>query len=523
MTAGHAIGLRTLTNEYVDEPVSLEGSLPEWLTGTLVRNGPGKFETDDGPLQHWFDGLALIRRFGLDGSADTVRFSARFLRSAEYEHVRQTGSLKTGQFGTAHTDSYLEHLRNIVSGELTDNASIGIDHGRVRARSDGGTRVDRSSATGETEVSGTSGAKGGPQLQGPPRELVALTETPNGVAFDTESLDAAGAVTRDGGLDVTGVLGHPHETRDGDAILNMGMQLGPTGEYVLYRQPRSGSPERIGCHAASNPAYFHSFGLSRRYAVLYESPYRANTLSLLTPGAFSDAYEWDPEAASRFIVFDRSTGETVATPSVPPMFVFHHANAYEDGNELVVDLVAYEHSDTVESLYLENLRSADPVLAAGELTRFRIPIDNGPQDDEIVDSRTIHQGPVEFPTINYRAVNAREHRFVYAAGNREHPPTELTNRLLKIDAQSGDEIASWEEPGTYTGEPLFVPDPSGEAEDDGAIVTVVLNSTAEISELLVLDAADLSEHARGQLPTALPFGFHSQFYPVDRPPRRLVA
>jgi Lignostilbene-alpha,beta-dioxygenase and related enzymes len=80
-----------------------------------------------------------------------------------------------------------------------------------------------------------------------------------------------------------------------------------------------------------------------------------------------------------------------------------------------------------------------------------------------------------------------------------------------------------EEPGTYTGEPLFVPDPSGEAEDDGAIVTVVLNSTAEISELLVLDAADLSEHARGQLPTALPFGFHSQFYPVDRPPRRLVA
>jgi Lignostilbene-alpha,beta-dioxygenase and related enzymes len=114
MTAGHAIGLRTLTNEYVDEPVSLEGSLPEWLTGTLVRNGPGEFETDDGPLQHWFDGLALIRRFGLDGSADTVRFSARFLRSAEYEHVRQTGSLKTGQFGTAHTDSYLEHLRDIV-------------------------------------------------------------------------------------------------------------------------------------------------------------------------------------------------------------------------------------------------------------------------------------------------------------------------------------------------------------------------------------------------------------------------
>ncbi|ESS10936.1 MAG: lignostilbene-alpha,beta-dioxygenase related enzyme, partial [uncultured archaeon A07HR60] len=53
--------------------------------------------------------------------------------------------------------------------------------------------------------------------------------------------------------------------------------------------------------------------------------------------------------------------------------------------------------------------------------------------------------------------------------------------------------------------------------DDGAIVTVVLNSTAEISELLVLDAADLSEHARGQLPTALPSDSTASFTPsTDR-------
>lgn len=521
MPNNHALGLRTLANEYVDMEVPVEGSLPEWLTGTLVRNGPGKFETENRSLEHWFDGLALLRRFEIDGTTDSVRFSARFLRSGEYNHVRQAGTLKTGQFGTSHTDSLLGHLRDIFAGELTDNASIGIDHGDHRVRSDGGSGVG--TATTKAPSQGMIGTTddGIGKIAGVPDELVALTETPNGVAFDSESLDAAGSVTRDNSLDVTTVLGHPHETRDGDAVINMGMRLGPGGKYVIYRQPRGGSPELIGSHSVSRPTYFHSFGLSERFVVLYESPYRVNPLSLLSPGAFVEAYEWDSDAESRFLVFDRSSGTTVATPSVPPMFVFHHANAYEEDGELVVDLVAYDDSDTIETLYLDNLRSSDPGLQTGELKRFRISIEG--EGNSGVNSSTIHDGPVEFPTINYRSVNSREHNYIYAAGNKQRPPKGLSNRLLKIDVNTGREVGDWDHPETYTGEPLFVPNPEGDAEDDGVIVTVVLNTEAEASELLVLDAADFSEHAKGRLPAALPFGFHGQFYPEHQPPRRLVA
>lgn len=258
MTHDHALGLRTLTNEYVDMEAPLEGSLPEWLTGTLVRNGPGKFETDDGSLEHWFDGLALLRRFEIDGATDSVRFSARFLRSGEYNHVRQAGSLKTGQFGTSHTDSLFGHLQSIFAGELTDNASIGVDHGKRRVRSDGGAGT----GTVATETANPGLADSLDETVGVPETLVALTETPTGVAFDSESLDAAGSVTRDTSLDVTTILGHPHETQDGQAVINMGMRLGPNGAYVIYRQPRGGSPELIGSHSVSQPAYFHSFGLS---------------------------------------------------------------------------------------------------------------------------------------------------------------------------------------------------------------------------------------------------------------------
>ena len=39
------------------------GSLPDWLSGKLIRNGPGLFEIGDTKLNHWFDGMALLHSF----------------------------------------------------------------------------------------------------------------------------------------------------------------------------------------------------------------------------------------------------------------------------------------------------------------------------------------------------------------------------------------------------------------------------------------------------------------------------
>lgn len=39
------------------------GSLPDWLQGTLVRNGPGLFTIGETSYNHWFDGLALMHNF----------------------------------------------------------------------------------------------------------------------------------------------------------------------------------------------------------------------------------------------------------------------------------------------------------------------------------------------------------------------------------------------------------------------------------------------------------------------------
>jgi beta,beta-carotene 9',10'-dioxygenase len=58
---------------------------------------------------------------------------------------------------------------------------------------------------------------------------------------------------------------------------------------------------------------------------------------------------------------------------------------------------------------------------------------------------------------------------------------------------------------------VFVARPDAEHEDDGVLLSVVLDGSADSSFLLVLNAADLTEVARAQAPHHIPFSFHGQF------------
>lgn len=41
------------------------GLLPDWLEGTLIRNGPGLFSVGETSYNHWFDGMALLHSFSI--------------------------------------------------------------------------------------------------------------------------------------------------------------------------------------------------------------------------------------------------------------------------------------------------------------------------------------------------------------------------------------------------------------------------------------------------------------------------
>ncbi|MDY7083097.1 MAG: carotenoid oxygenase family protein, partial [Halobacteria archaeon] len=68
-----------------------------------------------------------------------------------------------------------------------------------------------------------------------------------------------------------------------------------------------------------------------------------------------EAYEWKPDRGTRFLVMDRETGDVVARPRADAFFSFHHINAFERDEEVVIDISAYDDASVVEAFYLDNV------------------------------------------------------------------------------------------------------------------------------------------------------------------------
>ena len=103
----------------------------------------------------------------------------------------------------------------------------------------------------------------------------------------------------------------------------------------------------------------------------------------------------------------------------------------------------------------------------------------------------------------------KNYTFLYAVGMDS--VTNFTDRLIKINVQSKD-FVTWFEKNCHPGEPIFVARPESNNEDDGVILSVVLDYDKRRSFLLILDAHSFKEIARAEVPHHIPFGIHGQYY-----------
>jgi carotenoid cleavage dioxygenase-like enzyme len=441
------------------------GAVPAWLTGTLVRVTPALMDGAGKTVKHWFDGAAMLNAFGFGGGG--VSYGSRFLQTEYLDDVRK-GDVSFG-FGADPCRSLFKRVMSMNDVERFDNANVNLQE------------------LGE--------------------RYIAMTETPLPVEFDPKTLATLGK-PKWPGKDASGQVttAHPHYDYERSEMVNYTVRFGPRTSYRIYAAGQIGSERRlIGSLPVKKPGYMHSFGISENYVVLAENPLIVNPLSVpLSKKAFIHNYEWQPERGTRFVVIDRRTGELQGIHQAEAFFCFHHVNAFERDGELVVDLIAYEDSALIDLLEVEKLREGVEV-PGGDLRRYRIALDgSGVTREDLAPGVN-----AELPRINYRRNNMRDYRWMYAAATTADG--DWIDKLVKVDVTNG-ESQSWLEPGCYPGEPIFVERPGATAEDDGAILSVVLDATSQRSFLLVLDAGSFEEVARAEAPHHIPFGFHGQYF-----------
>lgn len=466
---GYVAGFRSLDKEIHAEDLPIKGSVPTWLRGTLTRNGPAHYEAGRRSFRHWFDGQAMLHRFTVaDGR---VSYRNRFLRTESSRLAREEGRIGFGEFATDPCRSAFARFFTSLEDQLTPNAAVNVV----------------------------------PMAGG----YAALTETPIAVQFDPDTLETLGVTGYQDKLSGPLTTAHPHQAPGTSDLINYVLHFGRRSEYRLYRQrPGSMTRDLIAAVPAKRPGYMHSFAVTEDYAVLAVFPLVVNPLSLLLRGRpFIENYRWRPNLGTRFIVVNLHTGAVRSQATAEAFFAFHHINAYQDGAEIVVDACAYQDASIIAATYLDRLRNpeAGREIPQARPTRYRIALDAGS-----VTSRRLSDENMELPQINYRAHNGRAYRHAYATAARDGRTDDFLNQLVKLDVHTGT-TRTWHEPGSYPGEPIFVPAPDAGGEDDGVILTVVLDTTTGRSFLLVLNASTFTELARADVPHAIPFGFHGLF------------
>ncbi|MFJ4963812.1 carotenoid oxygenase family protein [Streptomyces sp. NPDC088729] len=338
--------------------------------------------------------------------------------------------------------------------------------------------------------------------------LLALVE--NGLPYEvTGELDTVGPCDFGGRL-TTAMTAHPKQDPVTGELLFFGYSARPP--HLVYHR-LSASGELVESRDVSVPAgtMMHDFAITENYVVWLDLPV---VFDLRLAGGGGMPMRWDDGYGARLGLMRRDGTGDVRWFDIEPCYVFHVGNAHEDeAGRVVLDAVRYSRSAFTAMWQTMGGPVGSPVAdtgwvlgetQGGNVHRWRLDPATGRVDERPIDDRG-----VEMPTIN-DDLTGRPSRYLYTVAERA---------IIKYDTLSGASHAYGTGDGSSPGEAVFVPARTATAgeEDAGWLLTMVSHGPAQGSELLVLDARDLTRVAAVEMPRRVPAGVHGSWIPERGP------
>ncbi|MGV0627381.1 carotenoid oxygenase family protein [Mycolicibacter minnesotensis] len=458
----HSLGVsepQPVEHDYRVEQI--DGSIPAALSGTLYRNGPGRWEDHTGrPLHHLFDGDGMVSAFTIgDG---TVRYRNRYVRTRHY--LGRTG---TRHLGTNAAGGWRKNIGRLPPNLANTNI---VEHaGHLYALWEGG----------------------------PPHELDPVTLQTRGVRRFGGRLRWLGSYSA-----------HPSLCPRSGEMFNFGVEFIPRPHLRIYRTDVRGRLRHFRSAALPYVAMVHDFALTERYLVFLVSPIIPDAVPVaLGLKPLGDALSYRPERGSVFILVPRDGGAIRRVES-EAVLQFHLSNAYDEAGDVVVDAITYRDGGLLDGI--ARFRTSALGDAPSEFSRFRITASGRVTREPLSDSAC------EFPR-HHGGYEGRPHRYAYVSSRRRL--STVYDSITKIDLVDNAEVThTVQDEGNSFCEPVFTPRPNATAEDDGWLLTVEYQAAQHTSRLVILDARDLG---RGPIATAslthhIPQGFHGNFSPGRR-------
>ncbi|GMI73913.1 carotenoid cleavage dioxygenase 1, CAROTENOID CLEAVAGE DIOXYGENASE 1 [Hibiscus trionum] len=463
----------------------VKGHLPECLNGEFVRVGPNpKFPPV--AAYHWFDGDGMIHGMRIkDGKATYV---SRYVKTSKLKQEEYFGGSKfmkvgdlKGFFGLLMVNIYkLREKAKVLDlsyGNGTANTNLIYHHGK----------------------------------------LLALQEADKPYVLK---------VLEDGDLQTLGML-------DYDKRLSHSFSAHPkvdpiTGEmftfgygheppYITYRViSKDGFMHDPVPITIAEPIMMHDFAITENYAIFLDLPLHFRPKEMVKEKKL--IYSFDASKKARFGVLPRYAKDDrlIRWFELPNCFIFHNANAWEEGDEVVLITCRLENPDLdmVSGDVKDKLDNF-----SNELYEMRFNMKSGRALQ-----KKLSASAVDFPRVN-EYYTGRKQRFVY--GTILDSIAKVTG-IVKFDLHAEPEAGKTKievggnvagvfdlGPGRFGSEAVFVPREPGTTgeEDDGYLIFFAHDENTGKSAVNVIDAKTMSADpvAVVELPHRVPYGFHAFF------------
>lgn len=454
------IGYQSVAQAQLDSgALTLSGHWPAELRGTFYRNMPARHSRNGERYQHWFDGDGMVQAFHLEERGISHR--GRFVETHKYRAEQAAGRRLKPAFGTRYAD-----MDPVSSPDDMNTANVNVVwHGK---------------------------------------RLMALWDAGSAWELDPETLATRGPLSWRDDLRSLPFSAHPRQDTDGSL-----WNFGAVGDrlLVLYHIGADGALKKAEGIPVPAMPFLHDFAITARHLVFLLPPMPLQADRLQAGHSVLESYQWQNDQPLRVLTVDKNDWSRQRWYELPPGFVFHLGNAWEERSGVIhLDYLRYDDARVLTDDFrsvMAGLRGTSPWAQPARVTLY---------PDQGRARQTLLPGRSEFPALDPRTVGQRQRYLVVAEapGDIRHPGF---NAVRRIDLDRETEQLYRFDEDTIVEEHIVIPKSAGAPEGHDWLLGTVLDTREQVTRLVLFDAAHLEDGpmAEATLPYPLPLGFHSHF------------
>ncbi len=432
------------------------GELPDDLVGVFARNGANP-QFDPPGRYHWFDGDGMIHAVEFNGTDAIYR----------NRYVLTNGFLKESEAGTALWSGIMERP------DLTKYPEVFKD-------------------TANTDLVWFNGELLALWWLGGDAYRIGLPE------LETRGIQDFNATLQ------TKMAAHPKvDQRTGELLY---IDFDPLPPYLTHGAiSADGRVTRSDSVELSGPRLQHDLAFTDDWMVLFDFSF---TWDMEAMAAGGSKLKFERDQPTRFGLVPRhGDSTTVRWFETDPCFMYHVVNAWQEGEHLI-HLVGCRSEEPLADDPLNESSYEAPTLGMLRLEPYLTKWTFDLRSGSLVHQRLVDV-PSEFPRMDDRLLG-QPSRYSYL--QRFAPRSTLAfDAVIGHDLESGESVTHVWPTGWFGGETVFCPRTGGTAENDGYLVTFVVEEATGATEVHIVDAARLADEAvcRLSVPVRVPAGYHA--------------